>query len=204
MPGGAGHHRGASKQDFATPEIFVAAALVKLGIAEFMFDFAADAGNAVCSCYWDAAVDSLRQPRERWLEMVVQEVEAGWGWLNPPFDRIAKWAAAMAALREDEGRCAFLVPAAVGSRWWADSVHGTARVLLLQGRIPFDPSKPHWGYPKDMALCLYSPTVNAAYELWDWRQDVPAELMAAHKSACQATRAAEAVAKKAARLATTQ
>lgn len=193
MSPGAAHNRHRSVSNVATPAIFIAATLRKLGIPEFTFDFAAEASNTVAACYWDKETNSLAQPSEDWLAMVQQPYmeTPGWGWLNPPFSDIQPWAWYMARLRDDGGRCAFLVPAAVGSAWWVEHVHGLAKVLLLNGRIPFDPEKPHWGYPKDMTLCLYSPELEPEYDVWRWESDVPAEMLAAHKAACTKARARE-------------
>lgn len=203
MPGGASFNRGNSAQNFATPRIFGAAVLEKLGIEDFMFDFAANSENAVSLCYWDKQTDALKQTDEDWLFAVQQPYRSGWGWLNPPFDDIEPWAEKMTVLRDKSGSCAFLVPAAVGSNWWRDYTHGVAYVLLINGRIPFDPLKPHWGYPKDCALCLYSPEREPGYEVWSWLQDVPEDLLAAHKAACTEARAREK-AEKAATLESTQ
>lgn len=191
MPGGAAFNRGNSAQTFATPAIFIAAVLTKLEIPEFMFDYAASAENTVALCYWDQATDALQQTNEDWLFAVQQPYRTGWGWLNPPFAAIEPWAAQMAALKTAGGQGAFLVPAAVGSNWWRDYVHGIARVLLLNGRIPFDPEKPHWGYPKDCALCLYDSQQEPGYEVWTWLEDVPADALKAHKELCKNVRVAE-------------
>lgn len=197
MPGGAGHNRGNSQQNFATPRIFGAAVLQRLNIDQFAHDFAASSENAVANCYWDEELNSLSRTPERWrMALTAPDIENAWGWLNPPFDKIAPWAKACAALKETAGQIAFLVPAAVGSNWWHDYVHGRALVLFLNGRIPFDPKKPHWGYPKDLALCLYSATCEPSYEIWEWLFDVPTDLMAEHKQRCTEARAAEAAARK--------
>lgn len=198
MPGGAAFNRGGSSQTFATPRIFGAAVMQKLDIEAFMFDFAADANNSVATCYWDEEANALAQSHEDWLFQVVQPACTGWGWLNPPFDDIDPWAAYMATLKDNGGSAAFLVPAAVGSNWWRDYVHGIAYVLFVNGRIPFDPVRPHWGYPKDCALCLYSSERDPGYEVWSWKHMVPEELMAAHQAACTTARLAEKAAKRAA------
>lgn len=195
MSGGAGHHRGTSKQNYATPEVFLAAVCVKLGIEGFLHDFAAEAGNSVASCYYDKETDALAQSPEDWA----LQVKGGWGWLNPEFDDILPWAD-MCRMASDEGaHIAFLVPAAVGSNWWRDCVDGDAQVLLLNGRVPFDPDRPHWGYPKDLALCLYAPNIPLTYEVWRWWDDVPPEMFQAFKQRCTEARAVEAAARKAAR-----
>lgn len=199
MSGGAGHNRGNSKQNFATPAIFLAAVKARLQITEFAFDFAAEPSNAVSTCFWDEAENSLAQPTARWLlQLCVGDNTPGWGWLNPPFDDIRPWAEMLERLKKAGGRCAFLVPAAVGSNWWYEFVHGTAQVWLLNGRVPFDPDKPHWGYPKDLALCLYAEDHEPHYDVWRWESWVPADVLVAHKRRCTEARAREKAEKKAA------
>ena len=193
MPGGAAFNRGHSHQGYATPEVLIAAVRTRLGIGTFTFDFAADKSNTVAPAFWTQEVDSLQQPLGRWYT----RLNGGWGWLNPPFDDIAPWAAACAGVRTLGGQVAFLVPAAVGSNWWRDHVHNQALVLLVNGRIPFDPERPHWGYPKDCALCVFAPQEDPGYEVWTWLESVPADVLAAHKARCAEARAAEAARKKA-------
>lgn len=58
-----------------------------------------------------------------------------------------------------------LVPASVGSRWFAEHVHGWARVLALSGRLSFDGIAP---FPKDLILAVYGEP--PGFDVWDWRQ----------------------------------
>lgn len=167
---------GKSVQVFRTPDNFLAPVRTLLGIAEFTFDFAADHTNTVAPCYWDEEVNALapEQDAQRWADMTNQTylgTTKGWGWLNPPFARIAPWAQRCWEMRELGGQVALLVPAAVGSNWWRDYVHGKAHVLFLNGRLHFMPEKPKWGYPKDCALCLYSsaPEWEPTYKVWTWK-----------------------------------
>lgn len=155
-----------SKQNYATPEAFVVSAKRRLGIDRFEHDFAADQFNAKALTYFDEARDALSVPD--WHTYI----EGGWGWLNPPYTDIDPWARRCKELKwRHGGSIAFLVPASVGSNWFRDHVDGHARVLLLNGRIPFIPDKPTWLYPKDCILCLYSPDVLHGYEVWDWRKE---------------------------------
>jgi len=157
---------GRSRQDFVTPPEFIAAVKRRLGIRGFAFDFAADYLNTKAPRYWNETADALSFSPDEWRA----QLGSGWGWLNPPFAKIAPWAAKVAAVRGLGGSIAFLVPAAVGSNWFRDHVHGQARVLFLNGRIAFMPDKPTWGYPKDAILALCSPSARVGYEVWKWRQ----------------------------------
>lgn len=156
---------GSSKQDYATPRIFLAAVKAWLGVRDFDIDLAASAENAVTAPYYDEAQNSLVQP---W------KVGRGWNWLNPPFARIEPWVQrAWTQLNEAGAQTAVLIPAGVGANWWRDWVHRKAHVLLLNGRLAFMPDKPTWLYPKDTALLLYGMQTRPEYDVWTWRQDVP-------------------------------
>lgn len=150
-----------SKQNFGTPENFIRAVKARLGITEFMHDFAADATNTKAVRFFDEARDALSVP---WWE---EYTLGGWGWLNPPFAKIGPWASRCA--RASGAQIAFLVPAGVGSNWFRDDVDGKALVLMLNGRLAFMPDKPNWLYPKDCILCLYGPAIQPGYEVWNWR-----------------------------------
>ncbi len=158
---------GRSKQDYATPAVFIQAVKWRLGIDQFAHDFAADATNAKAPTWFDEATDSLIVPH--W-ETVIGD---GWGWLNPPFAKIGPWAFRCHETARAGGHIAFLVPAGVGANWYRDYVHGKALVLALNGRIPFMPDKPTWLYPKDCILCLYGPSVTPGFDVWTWGKQKP-------------------------------
>lgn len=155
-----------SKQDYSTPEDFIAAVKHRLGIPAFVHDFAADASNAKAVSFFDEARDALSVPN--WGDFC----RAGWSWLNPPFNDIDPWAAKCREARDQGGSLAFLTPASVGANWFRDHVHGHALVLMLNGRLAFMPDKPTWLYPKDCVLSLYGPLVTPGYRVWSWRDDV--------------------------------
>lgn len=157
--------RGESKQNYATPPDFIAAVKRRLGIKAFAFDFAADASNTKATHFWSEVINSLNRHPEMWAAKAAN----GWGWLNPPFANITPWAARCAATKASGGQVAFLVPAGVGANWFRDHVDGHALVLLLNGRIHFDPTRPTWGFPKDCILCLYSEAIASGYEVWSWK-----------------------------------
>jgi phage N-6-adenine-methyltransferase len=155
-----------SKQDYATPEAFIAAVKARLGIEDFVCDLAADASNAKAPHYFTEEMDAL-DPKSNWALAIGNQ----WGWLNPPFSNIKPWAEKCAAtVKNSDASIAFLVPAAVGANWFRDYVWGQdARVLFLNGRLAFMPDKPKWLYPKDCMLVLYH-RWNAGCDLWNWRQ----------------------------------
>jgi len=161
---------GASKQNYRTPVAFLDAVKTRLGITQFDCDICADHENAVAPLYFTKEDSALAAPT--W------KLGDGWNWMNPEYRAIAPWVerAANESVLSDT-RTAILIPASVGSNWWAKHVHGIAHVLLLNGRIPFMPEKPDWLYPKDCALLLYSPEYTACicngdwpYEVWNWRE----------------------------------
>lgn len=156
---------GRSQQDYSTPECFLLPVQRYLGLSQgFAYDFAADLDNSVAEYFCDQATNALALPH--WEDHIV----GGWGWLNPPFADIAPWAKRCAETGQSGGHLAFLVPASVGSNWFRDYVHGQALVLFLNGRIPFIPEQPSWGYPKDLVLALYGPAFDPGYAVWDWRR----------------------------------
>ena len=156
-----------SKQDYSTPDNFIQAVKRRLGVKEFAFDFAADAENSKAGQkYWGELTDSLSEPPEVWFH----KCYLGWGWLNPPYTDIESWAIRCMETAAFGGSIALLVPAGVGSNWFRDYVDGIAQVLLLNGRLAFMPDKPTWLYSKDCILCLYSPTIEPGYEVWNWRK----------------------------------
>lgn len=150
---------GRSRQDYCTPRPFVEAVKRRLGIADFAYDFAADAENTVAPVYICEAQDAMTVLN--WENLI----GPGWGWLNPPFAHIAPWAMRCAQTGRAGAHIALLTPAAVGANWFRDHVAGQARVLFLNGRLAFTDEP----YPKDCVLSLYGPTIEPGYEVWSWR-----------------------------------
>lgn len=159
---GAAFARGASKQDYSTPRAFLNAVGERFG--PIVFDLAAHADNCVVPRYFGPGgeeEDALHR------KCFWSGCPAGNLWLNPPFDTIAPWARKCAeqALRAgDRQRIFFLVPASVGSEWFAQFVDGEGLVLFLRPRLSFDQKN---SYPKDCILCVYG--VEPGYECWRWQ-----------------------------------
>ena len=152
---------GKSKQDYGTPRAFMRALEHRFGAIEM--DLAATDENAKAPLWITPETDSLRA---LWDKFDVRRA-----FLNPPFGTIAPWARKCAEAERLE--ILFLIPASVGSNWWAQHVHGAADlVLFLRPRLSFDGKNP---YPKDCALCVYNrPTENIGtrYECWDWTKEI--------------------------------
>lgn len=156
---GASFARGASEQDYATPECLLAPIRARFRVAQFDWDLAASTHNTKGRSFLSKKDDALSVD---WTSLPGREF-----WLNPPFAKIAPWAEKCAASVSGPRRIFLLVPAAVGSNWYAQHVHGRARVLFLNGRIPFIPDKPTWGYPKDCMLAVYGEILGC--DVWRWR-----------------------------------
>lgn len=159
---------GRSKQNYATPEDLIRAVKARLGIKAFKFDFAADKKNAKARSWWNKQDDALAQ---RWTLWVLA-CRMGWGWLNPPFARIGKWAKKCLAAHKHGAQIAFLVPASVGSNWYRDYIHEQpgVKVLSLNGRPSFDGKA---GFPKDAQLVLFDGKSKEPFssDVWTWRDD---------------------------------
>ena len=143
-----------SEQSVGTPREFLDA--VELRFGQIVVDLAADESNRVCDEWISEATNSLVSCWEG----------LGLRWLNPPYSKIAPWAKRCAdhlAL----ARIALLVPASVGTNWFADYVATKALVLFLRPRMTFvghrDP------YPKDMILAVYGEP--PGYETWNWKEN---------------------------------
>lgn len=161
--------RGTSKQDYSTPDVFIAAVKAKLGIEAFSFDLAADKTNTKAVEFFGEGHNALN-PIWDWG----RAIGSGWGWLNPPFAKIEPWAQRCAAtVRASDAKIAFLVPAAVGANWFLRHVwrREHAGVLFLNGRLAFMPDKPKWLYPKDCMLVLYGSDFHGC-DVWTWRRKV--------------------------------
>lgn len=154
---------GKSYQDYGTPQDLLEAIYATFWFDAFTVDLAASEENAICSAYYDKAIDSLTIP---WGDALRKP--GSWGWLNPPYGQIPRWIKKTHHEAELSGaHIMVLVPASTGSNWWRDHVHNHARVMLLNGRVVF---KGHTSpYPKDCALLMYGSTITPGYEVWSWR-----------------------------------
>ena len=144
------------KQDYQTPADFMAAVCQRFG--QLGVDLAGDARNAQAPLVVTEAHDSLTLD---WADFDCTR------WLNPPFAHLAPWVERCAALRDNLHPTLLLVPASVGSEWWAQYVDGVALALFCRPRLSFvGCDQP---YPRDVALCVYGRAFTAGYECWRWR-----------------------------------
>lgn len=118
---------GKSKQDYATPWKFIRALEKRFGKIEL--DLAATKENTKAPLFITPEQDSLKQDWDRF--------DVKLAFLNPPFSENDDFARKCA--RAQRLSILFLVPASVGSEWWAREVDGKADlVLFVRPRIEFD------------------------------------------------------------------
>lgn len=132
-----------SKQDYGTDPEFARAVEKRFG--PIAWDLAAGAENALAPLYFSEEQDSLEQD---WSGL------HGNLWLNPPYKHILPWARKCRETRLDlDARILLLVPASVGSEWFAEHAWGHATILFLRPRLTF--AGEAMPYPKDCMLCAY-------------------------------------------------
>ncbi len=142
-----------------------------------VWDLAADQDNTQCARYISEATDSLKVD---WH--LLPGADRYWLWLNPPFNNIAPWAKKCYEESSRGARILFLVPASVGSEWFAKYVEDQADCLWLRPRLTFDftypldykdpkkAGKPNKDpYPKDMMLCKFTRfNITPVCRSWRW------------------------------------
>lgn len=155
-----------SKQDYQTPPEFIDAVAKRFGRPTF--DLAATAGQQIpgVDYFFTPEQDSLRQS---WLKLSTPTEDdsvARVAWLNPPFAKIAPWAKKLTSeCRWLRRWTLMLVPASVGSEWYAKHIHGKALVLGLSPRLTFVGERAP--YPKDLMLvCVGYGAVG--FDTWRW------------------------------------
>ncbi len=151
---------GVSKQDYGTPWEFIRAVEKRFG--PLVVDLAAREGNAKAKCWVDHSIDSLTLD---WNDLGTGKLGNGHLWCNPPFANITPWAAKCAQWSHWTADIFLLTPASVGSRWFAEHVHGKALVLALSPRLTFEGCTAP--YPKDCILSVYGET--PGFDVWRWK-----------------------------------
>ena len=151
---------GRSRQDYPTPSNFLDAVKRKFSVEKWSIDLAADDNNKVVPQYYGKGSclgeDSLVENWASWK---------GDLWLNPPFGNIELWVRkAYESTQCGSNRIFVLVPASMGSNWFANWVFDKARVILMRPRLSFDGVN---SYPKDLMLLIYGQGW-ADISLWDW------------------------------------
>ena len=146
---------GRSKQDYGTPREFIAAVERRWG--KLTFDLAASKENTVTRDFLSIEQDSLKQ---NWTLL-----GCGPLWLNPPFADIRPWAE-KAEKESTYTTLLMLVPASVGSNWYAEHAMRMARTIFLRPRLTFvGCSAP---YPKDLMLLEFGTIWSGEFESWRW------------------------------------
>lgn len=148
-----------SNQVVGTPWEFIRAVEARFG--PIAFDLACTRENCKAPAgYYHPEVDALAAS---WS----MDHPEGNLWLNPPFADIAPWAAKCAAADSlRRGFIFLLVPASVGTEWFARHVNGKAFVLGLSPRITFDGQED--GYPRDLMLAVYGYGLHG-FDTWRWK-----------------------------------
>jgi len=156
----AGYSPEKGEQVVGTPDDFLSAVESRWG--RLGFDLACDGENNVLG------IPGFT-PEENALERIWPHVSArgSWNWLNPPFKNISPWVEKAGSEGE---KVIILVPASIGSRWYAEHVEGKALVIPILGRMTF---KGHSSpYPKDMMLIIFGlHGLVGMQPAWDWRAE---------------------------------
>jgi len=147
-----------SEQDVETPACFIEAVECRFG--PIAFDLAATKANAKAARYYTPETDALARDWEGELPL------SGNAWCNPPFGNVTQWAAKIAMeAKKRRGLILLLVPASIGSNWFAEHVHPHAYVLALRPRITFVGQKDP--FPRDLLLAVYGPALRG-FDCWRW------------------------------------
>lgn len=112
------------RDDWGTPDWLYEWCSVVWG--PFDLDVAASAENTKCESFYTAEQDGLMQP---WVES---------NWCNPPFSHMALFTCRAAMMALKGLRSVLVVPDAMASAWFHNSVFGgAAELVFLKGRVPF-------------------------------------------------------------------
>ncbi len=147
---------GKSEQSVQSPPDFMDAVTKRFGAMDF--DLAADENNTqVDKYFFSEKDDSLAQ---NW-----NDIEGKNAWLNPPYSDIKPWVKKCSEVHNKNLNIFVLIPASVGSNYFADYIFGKALVLFLSPRMTFvNHVNP---YPKDLLLVIYGQT--PGFECWRWK-----------------------------------
>lgn len=156
-----------TKQDYGTHTNLMSAVEKRFG--KITHDLAAHSDNLKSSSYFslEEGIDSMLIPWPR----------AGLNWLNPPYSKrpespysLTAWSEKCKLESLKDVQILFLVPAAVGSKWFLNNVFGCSDIYFLNGRIIFDGTES--GITIDIMLAHYHPSPSYKIRVWDWRSDL--------------------------------
>lgn len=158
---------GRSEQTVATPRNFLDAVEVRFG--KLVWDLAATKENGVVRgrSLHRFGPDHIETGKRDALINDWTKLKGNL-WLNPPYSDIAPWAKKCVSRSGEQARAApifLLVPASVGSNWFADYVFERALVFFLSPRLVFVGHTQV--YPKDLILACYG--YKPEFRLWRWR-----------------------------------
>ena len=153
---------GDSKQDYQTPPEFLEAVARRFG--RITWDLAALPETAAARGFFSP--HHLNATLVDWTEHLGPRDVA---WLNPPFGKIgsiwlplvSKWLPRIPGLK-----VLALLPASVGSEWFAEHCNGRAMNLGLSPRMTFVGEKDP--YPKDLMLSCFGYGVHG-FDCWRWQ-----------------------------------
>lgn len=151
---------GRSRQDYGTPPELLLAVANRLRLdGWFSYDLAASKENTVVEDYFYTEEDNALTKFWHYID--------GWCWLNPPFADIEPWVKKAQYEATKGAHIVMLVPASVGSNWWANWVAGLCYQVFIGPRLTFvGETTP---YPKDCALLFYTPWGFKGNEVWRWK-----------------------------------
>lgn len=147
-------------QNYRTPPELLAAVQERFG--KIQFDLACGLDDAVAPMgYHHPQYDALERD---WYE----ELMGLTCWANPPFGLSGEFARKAAESQRGihSPHILLLVQASVGSNWFAEHVHGKARVLALSPRVKFVGMAQ--GINRDLMLCCYGPW-QPEFLPWRWK-----------------------------------
>jgi phage N-6-adenine-methyltransferase len=161
-------NRDPEKQGHRTPQEFLDAVNRRFGT--ITWDLAATTGHQVTGAdgrHFSPEQDALAQDWRSLIHPEEDDRNCRVAWLNPPFSNIRPWVSKLdTECRELPRWTLCLVPASMGSHWWADHVLGKC-VALGVTRMTFVGSTAP--YLKDLALLCYGFGVSG-HGFWDWRK----------------------------------
>ncbi len=150
-----------AQQAYRTPPAVLAAVQRKFG-TRIAFDLACTREDSV-------APFGIYQPDQDALACAWPETgPTDCAWCNPPFNRASAFA--RVASESPHCRTLLLTPASVGSKWFAEYVHGKACIVFLRPRIVFlqpDGTPCPAGINRDCMLAAYGWAPGVYCE--DWR-----------------------------------
>ena len=146
-----------SKQDHATPNVFLGAVQQAFG-CDLDLDLAATEQNKKCLRFISPEMDSLKQDWKALLEAETPEHEFFReshlaAWLNPPFRGVDPWMEKCKTESARGMRIVSLTLASLGTSWYRNHVEGRALSLVLRKRVTFLGQKDP--FPKELMIALW-------------------------------------------------